>query len=163
MSKTGVPTKYLETFFKGEGAELYFAKPFEWKTVEGKEKLSLDITMDYNRDSLQKPLTVNFTLFSSSAAPKIDEVTFTYASGSQTVTELEQIYVDKDPRNKKFYRNRHTFKVTYDDFKALIAAEKPKFSVKTHGATYVFEKPEKWDKRRTYLQEFMVELIELNR
>lgn len=161
MSASGSPAKYLETFYKGDGAELYFIKPFTWKSETGKEWVDLDITYDFAKDSI-RPLTANFSFLCEDAAKKIENVSIKLESGEKKFYPVERIYVEKDPKKKKFYHNRHTFSISYEDLKSLVATEAPTFALTANGKVYTFGTPKKWKKRSSFLQEFMIDTIELN-
>ena len=162
MSASGSPAKYLETFYKGDGAELYFVKPFKWKSEEGKEWVNLDITYDFSKDSI-RPLVANFSFFSEKPAKKIENVALKMSSGEKKFAQVDQIYVEKDEKNKKFYHNRHTFEMSYQDLQDLMNTEMPLLSLTANGKVFSFSNPKKWKKRSAHIREYMIEVIELNK
>ena len=159
MGKGTPPAKYLETFFKGDGEELYFVKPFEWRAKEGKGEVTMDLTHNFKIDSVTG-LTVNFTFGSEEPVKKLDAVSVKVGEGEVEGTAIERIFVEPA---KKGYRNRYTFQMTWSGFEDVFGTETPELKLQHKGGTFSYIPKKKWNKVREYIGKYMITKIQLAR
>lgn len=157
---SGIPTKYIETFFRGAGKTMYFVKPLPWKETTTGDDLELDFTYDFNPDSMGRPVIARFTFHSDKPVTPVQKAEFILGGESFACDHLDKVFVE--PGEKGGYANRYECALTFELFTAIASTESPVFSITHKGGTGTYKVTRKWDKKvAAYVQTHIIEMVHL--
>lgn len=158
-ASSGKVEKYLTTFYKDIGKELFFIKPFAWKGTEDSGLImEMDITYDFEAEKHpDKLLTANFSLIGSQAVKSLESVAFAGVGKPHPVTRM---FVERSGKKADQFKSRYTFEMSYQELEGLLKQENPVFELKGE-KNFSFSEPKKWTKRATYINRHMIEAIAL--
>ncbi len=106
---------------KEEGA-LYFIKPIQFNSNRPYEIIA-DFTLNY-QPAKQNPVTLHFTLNSSSPINQIDSLVFLHSEHKEqiiVITDVDQLYLERI--NKKQWTQRFSCTLPLDHLLKLIASQ----------------------------------------
>ena len=154
----GAGKKY-RTFFVANNITQYFISPIEYKLKKEKMKFLIDYTF---RDSTQSisAVTANYSLISSTPVKEISAVAIQAGGETIQLTNLNRLFIEKV---KKEYIVRYSARLTYPELQKIFASDAVTYQLSTENGTLEIGPGKKPQKTISFVNEEMLELLELNR
>ena len=147
----------IELFYTGTNSTMYFIRPFTIKGDEGDTEM--DITYRYTADKNDTNKVIcKFTFYSEWAGiEKVKDVYFLLQPESTkiTLTNINRYYVERDNNIA-----RYEARMSYDDFKKIIAASACTFHITIPSTTLIYGPKGSINKVREIVKREIIDLIE---
>lgn len=144
--------KLYEVFYIKNGVTQYFIKPLKFKTKDVKFSMDYTVRSDVKKDGF---IVCNFSTFSKDPIKKIDNISLNTGDTKIEFYDLEKVFLEKQ---KNHYHLRYTSKVPFKEFSKFTKSSNSTVNVNK----YVFETRYKTTKKLGRIDEYVIELIELN-
>ena len=144
--------KLYEVFYIKNGVTQYFVKPLKYKSKDIKFTMDYTLRSDVKKDGF---IVCNFSTFSEKPIKKIETFKLNIDGKKYEFKELEKVFLEKQ---KNDYHLRYTSKLSFEDYSKL--TESVNSTVELNNI--VFETSKKNTKKLGRIDEYVVDLIELN-
>ena len=133
-----VPRVNLVDFiFKSLDESIFFAGPVFFKQEQGKDKIQMDFTTVV-KNKLCDSVRCSFTVFTKTPGEPLQKISLITTDTTISKTDLNVLYKDS---NKKKYKYRYTFFITYSEYLKILDTVSP--SIKFTDA-YSFSSTRSW-------------------
>jgi hypothetical protein len=149
---------YVESFYKGKNARLFFIKAVELESADGEHTPELDMSYDYEKGRTDSIIS-NFTLVLKPAlTPYPETIQIESPAGSTIDAATEVLYAE--PKGNGAYKMRFSFRWPPQHFTQTMRGEgRPRFTIEGSDQKIILAPTKQWSEVQTAVELQVLEVI----